>query len=157
MELSERLNNLIANTHTEMHTQLENVEKNLPTQIHAFLEDHQQTIFLSVFGLYKDIWGEYRPTNTPQWVKDRITPIAEEVLNAFTFNLNSVDKTRVTKAYKEALLTELHKEVGSLAKIHAKEIVDTFRSTVIDSLEQEATKDIDNYIKTLNFISREAK
>ena len=157
MELLERLNNLIAKTHTEMHTQLESVENNLPTQIYKFLENHQQAIFLSIFGLYKDTWGEFRPTNTPEWVKNRITPIAEEVLNAFTFNLNSANKAQVTKAYKEALLTELHKEVGSLAKIHAKEIVDTFRSTVIDSLEQEATKDIDNYIKTLNFISREAK
>lgn len=157
MELSERLNNLIAKTHTEMHTQLESIENNLPTQIYKFLESHQHTIFLAVFGLYKDSWGEYKFGNAPEWLKNKIVPIAEKVLSTFTFNLNSVDKARVTKAYKEALLTELHKEVGSLAKIHAKEIVDTFRSTVIDSLEQEAVKDIDNYIKTLNFISRDAK
>ena len=80
MELSERLNNLIAKTHTEMHAQLKNIEENLSTQIYEFLESHQQAIFLSIFGLYKDIWGEYKPTNTPQWVKDKITQLQKKCL-----------------------------------------------------------------------------
>lgn len=157
MELSERLSNLIAKTHTEMHAQLKNIEENLSTQIYKFLETHQYTVFLAVFGLYKDKWGEYRSICLPEWVKDKVIPIAEEVFTTLELKLNSVDKARVTKAYKEALLTELHKEVGSLAKTHANEIVATFRSNVIDSLQQDAAKDIDNYIKTLNFISDQTK
>ncbi len=157
MELSERLNNLIAKTHTEMHAQLKNIEENLSTHIYKFLETHQYTVFLAVFGLYKDKWGDYSSIGTPEWVKNKVTPVAEEVFTTLELKLNSMDKARVTKAYKAALLTELHKEVGSLARTHANEIVAAFRSNVIESLQQDATKDIDNYIKTLNFISREAK